>query len=81
MVSKSRYYAQDIALVMELRGEGVGWKVLGAVYGCHPDYLLAMVRDAQDKPANFGPEYGAVDYRRRCVYRGSPAVKRVRKCI
>lgn len=42
-----RYYAEDVALIMELRNDGVPWKRIGQVYGKTADAMVAVVQRAK----------------------------------
>ena len=50
MASKSRYYAEDIALVMELRTGGASWQLLEYVFGRGIRYAVRYAKEYGSAP-------------------------------
>jgi len=50
---KRRLTKHDIALAMELRQEGISWKVIGYHLGFHYDYLQSCVSKAKKQGFDF----------------------------
>ena len=52
-----KVYREEVALAVELRAWGAGWKAIGRGLGLHPDTISKAVRRAESKGYKSFPAY------------------------